>query len=663
MPPFRRRNYYYRNYWNSRWRRNRFRRRRTRKTFQGKRRRRRVRKRYFKTNFKKKLKKITLREWQPSHIKKCHIKGYLLLFEAGHGRFANNFTPYKESYTPPRQPGGGGWGIQQLSLGNLFVQNSYFMNWWTQTNKSLNMCRYFGARLKLFRQQETDWIFTYFTEKPTNADKFWYPSFHPMRLILDKHKVVVPSIKTQPLKRKIYKSIFVKPPKMFKTNWYFQQQISNYSLIYFAAVACSLNDMFLSPKATNNNTTVITLNTSFFQRSAFQYTSTTYGYQPKEGVFVYGLRNGEFDIKNEPKNKVIYLGETHVNDPGIPVGVTGWAQYQSKNKWGNIFYHEYLNLQRTVFLAKKPDDFLQNTQQGQKIGTDTVTKSEPLITYLRYNPYKDKGDGNMAYWKSVSDATNNNWDPPKNPNLIIQGYPFWLMLWGWEDHTRKLSEIRDLDNNYMLVLKSKYFDTPYPAYVPLSESFVNGRAPYDNEIEDISPTDMRNWFPKWQFQKEAIDNILMTGPGVCKAPNSQSIQAFMRYDFSFKWGGEPATMENISDPNSQPITPTPDQLFLQNEIISPETNLKNFIYKWDTRRDILTQSAIQRISEIATDDYSLFTDGTTTSTDIPQEKTSQKKTTQEEEEQTLLLQLNNLQQLNEQLQLRFQQLKQLTKDK
>lgn len=587
----------------------------------------------------------------------------MLLFEAGHGRFANNFTPYKESYTPPRQPGGGGWGIQQLSLGNLFVQNSYFMNWWTQTNKSLNMCRYFGARLKLFRQQETDWIFTYFTEKPTNADKFWYPSFHPMRLILDKHKVVVPSIKTQPLKRKIYKSIFVRPPKMFKTNWYFQQQISNYSLIYFAAVACSLNDMFLSPKATNNNTTVITLNTSFFQRSSFQYTSTTYGYQPKEGVFVYGLRNGEFDIKDEPKNKVIYLGETHVNDPGIPVGITGWSQYQSKNKWGNIFYHEYLNLQRTVFLAKKPDEFLQNTQQGQKIGTDTVTKSEPLITYLRYNPYKDKGDGNMAYWKSVSDATNNNWDPPKNPNLIIQGYPFWLMLWGWEDHTRKLSEIRDLDNNYMLVLKSKYFDTPYPAYVPLSESFVNGRAPYDNEIEDISPTDMRNWFPKWQFQKEAIDNILMTGPGVCKAPNSQSIQAFMRYDFSFKWGGEPATMENISDPNSQPITPTPDQLFLQNEIISPETNLKNFIYKWDTRRDILTQSAIQRISEIPTDDYSLFTDGTTTSTDIPQEKTSQKKTTQEEEEQTLLLQLNNLQQLNEQLQLRFQQLKQLTKDK
>ncbi len=86
----------------------------------------------------------------------------------------------------------------------------------------------------------------------------------------------------------------------------------------------------------------------------------------------------------------------------------------------------------------------------------------------------------MAYWKSVSDATNNNWEPPKNENLIIRGYPFWLMLWGWEDHTRKLSEIRDLDNNYVLVLRSKYFSESYPAYVLLNESFVNGRAPYNN---------------------------------------------------------------------------------------------------------------------------------------------------------------------------------------
>ncbi len=52
--------------------------------------------------------------------------------------FANNFCSYKESYTPEKTPGGGGWSIQQLSLGNLFIQNSYLMNKWTRSNISLN---------------------------------------------------------------------------------------------------------------------------------------------------------------------------------------------------------------------------------------------------------------------------------------------------------------------------------------------------------------------------------------------------------------------------------------------------------------------------------------------------------------------------------------------
>ncbi len=183
MPPFYRRKYYRRNYWSWRQRRNAFRRKRFRTTFRRKPRRRRVRKtRYYKT-LNKKLKKIRIQQWQPSHIRRCQIKGFLLLFEAGHGRFANNFTFYKESFTPPRTPGGGGWSIQQLSLGNLFTQNEYFMNWWTHSNKSLNMCRYRGTKFHLYRQQETDWIFTYFTELPQQAGKFWYPSFHPMRML------------------------------------------------------------------------------------------------------------------------------------------------------------------------------------------------------------------------------------------------------------------------------------------------------------------------------------------------------------------------------------------------------------------------------------------------------------------------------------------------
>lgn len=663
MPPFYRNRFYRRRWWNYPQRRNRFRRRRFRKTLRKYSRRRRVRKKRYYYRQKKKAKKITVKEWQPSSIRRCQVKGYLLLFEAGHGRFGNNFTTYKESFVPPRTPGGGGWSIQQLGLGNLFTQHEYFMNWWTHSNKGLNMVRYYGCRIKLYRQQEIDYIFTYFTEKPENADKFWYPSFHPFRLLLDKKRIIVPSLKTQPLKRKLYKSIFIKPPKMLKTDWYFQQNLSNYPLIYFATTAFSLNHMFISSKAENNNCSVYTLNTGFFMHSAFQYYSQDKGYTPKDNIYMYGLNNGTIDITKEQKQNIIYLGDTHYNDPGQKVGTTGWTQYKNPKNWGNIFYHEYFNLYRTVFITNSPPStFLSNTTTGQLIGQGT-TKSEPLWFELRYNPYKDKGNGNVAYWKSVSDATNNNWELPKDPDLIVQGFPFWLMLWGWEDHSKKLSKLRDLDNAWILVLRSTYFNNNFSAVVPLSYSFVNGRAPYNNDPEDITPEDYRQWYPKWKFQKEAIDSILMTGPGVCKAENISSIQAFMKYDFFFKWGGEPSTMESLADPNSQPITPTPREIFTTNEIISPEESIENLIYKWDTRRDLLTKPALQRIRESSKPDTFMFTDGRTTSTDLPQTTQTQiQKKTPETEEEALLLQFNKLQQLNNSLQLRLLKLKQLTKD-
>nr|UGV37508.1 MAG: ORF1 [TTV-like mini virus] len=662
MRPFYRNQYYRRSWWNYRTRRNRFRRRRPRKTLRKYRRRPRVRKRRFLYTYKKKAKKIKVQQWQPSSIRRCSIKGILLLFEAGHGRFPNNFTQYKESFVPPRTPGGGGWSIQQLGLGNLYTQNEYFMNWWTHSNKGLNMVRYRGCKIKLYRQKEIDYIFTYFTEKPQNADKFWFPSFHPFRLLMDKHKIIVPSLQTQPLKRKLYKSVYIKPPKMLKTDWYFQQNLSNYPLVYFAAAATSLNHMFLSSKAENNNCSVNTLNTGFFYNSAFQYYSQTTGYIPRDGTYMYGLQNGAPDYTKEKRTNLIFLGDTHYNDPGQIVGSGGWQTYSNPKNWGNIFYHEYFNLYRRVLLiTKPPSQFLQKEAINNDIGTEGVQKSEPLWIELRYNPYKDKGDGNIAYWKCVSDAKTKGWDPPQDPDLIIKGYPFWLMLWGWEDHSRKLSKLRDLDNNWILVLRSTYFNNNYTAVVPLSYSFVNGRAPYNNDPEDISPEDYRTWYPKWKFQKEAINDILMTGPGVCKAENVTGIQAFMKYHFFFKWGGEPATMENIADPNSQPISPLPREIFTTNEIVSPEESIENLLYKWDTRRDTITTTALQRIRQCQPTNKSVFTDGRQTSTDLPQTtQTQDEKKTKETEEETLLQQLNNLQQLNTKLQLRFLKLKQLT---
>lgn len=148
----------------------------------------------------------------------------------------------------------------------------------------------------------------------------------------------------------------------------------------------------------------------------------------------------------------------------------------------------------------------------------------------------------------------------------------------------------------------------------------------------------------------------MSGPGTCKSPEQTSIQAKMKYQFFFKWGGNSARMETITDPMAQPITPHPNNQLLSNEIIDPQQSIENLLYKWDVRRETITAAAEKRIKEIETHDQSLFTDGTLHS----ETQTSQTETTPQEEKQALLLQLQQLQQYNEQLQHKFLRLRQLT---
>lgn len=530
------------------------------------------------------------------------------------------------------------------------------MNYWTKTNNGLNLVRFLGGKITLYRQPETDYIFMYFTEEAIHAGKYWYPSFHPIKMLVAKNKVVVPSLKTQPQKRKTYKRIKIKPPKLLKSNWYFQQHICTFPLLRFAVTAVDLNYMFLSPKSNNSNITLHMLNTGLFRRHNFQYADTEKGYYPKEGTYLYGTFNGSPTLSTVPRSATVYLGG-QLYQEGTPA--QKWSVYKNKELWGNIFYYKFFDfIQRSFISTDPPSLFYNDTNYSKPVGTIGITeKIEPYYIDVRYNPYKDTGTGNIAYWLQVSDATRgDSWEPYNDPDLQISGYPFWLMLWGWADYTKKLGKAKNLDNDWILVLKSTKFSSPLYPYVPLSDNFIHGQAPWDNDADEIVTNDLNHWFPKWKFQEQAINNLLMTGPGTCKAPNQVSIQAVLKYDFSFKWGGNSSKLETITDPLAQPITPHPNNELLSNEITNPEQSIQNLLYKWDIRRDTLTQAAEKRIKEIETDVGPLFTDGIQ-----PQEKTTpQKKETQEKEKQALLLQLQQLQQFNQELQQRFLRLKQLT---
>lgn len=657
---------FYQRYWN--WNRRptyRNRRRRnwtwnSRKTFRRKRRYRRVRRSRF---FKKKLKTIKLKQWQPEKIRLCKIRGYLELIECGFGRISNNFTMAKESWVPDHEPGGGGWSIQQLNLGNLFTQNQYIMNYWSKTNKGFPLCRYLGCKITLFRQQNASYIFHYNLEEPRKVDKFTYPSYHPYRMLLFKHKILVKSYKDAPHKKKPFKTKFIKPPRQFKNQWYFQQQLSNIPLITFYTTAVDLISMFISPKAQNNNITLQSLNTRFFQHPAFQYSKTsTVGFSPNAAhdLFIWGIPQWEIGTNLPTIKHTTFLGNSMLNDFGSQLNDKTENTYTAKY-WGNPFYYEYLTGETMTYITK--NSLKTQIEKKDQKPDDSAIKYDPYVVPVRYNPNKDNGTGNIAYWLTTYDVTKKNWDPPSDPDLIIQGFPLWLMLWGFEDYIRKTGKISKLDENAILVIRSNALTDNLPAYVFLNESFINGQGPYDQPRRDLSNYHNTHWYPRWQYQKEAIESILSTGPAVYKPQKDESVQAHMHYDFLFKWGGNPSKMEQLADPNSQPIEPIPNNLLGTNEIIHPTTDPSTFIYSWDVRRDFLTKQATERIKKVSIDELHLLTDGTTTSTDIqPQAQDPQTKTTEEKEKEALLQQLLNIQQYNNTLQQRLRQLKLLTEN-
>nr|UGV38910.1 MAG: ORF1 [TTV-like mini virus] len=661
--------YFRRNYYKTRkrypWRQQRwFRRRRSTGPIRRKRRRRRVRRN--KKTFKKlKLKKIRLQQWQPSHIKKCKIKGTFQLFQCGAGRASHNYQLFKESLVPPHQPGGGGWSYIYFSLNNLYTENKRLQNWWTKSNKQLPLCRYYGVSFKFYRQQFTDYIVTYSNEYPMEVGKYHYPSIHPQRMLTYNHRIIVPSYNTMPLWKKTYKKCFIKPPKEMIDKWYFQNHFQRYSLCMLAVTACNLLSLYVSPKALNNNCTINALNTHLFKRKSFQFPSVTTGYFPKTNVYLYASPNGDDTITKIPENQLTYLGNTGPYSEGEEFGDTTINQY-TKPKWGNPFHYNYMNEQRQIICSSK--QYTAWFTSSSKVPSTNIPEgqaqfyTEPLYYPCRYNPCADTGDGNEAYWVSNL-IEEDSWDTQKDPDLIIRGFPLWILLWGWYDWTKKLDKIKHVENDYILVVKTKFIQPVLPHYIFLSDSFCMGQAPYNQPIKSLSQFELNHWYPRYKFQEEAIEQILATGTGVCRFDHEQQIQAHCYYKFHFKWGGNPATFESVVDPTSQPSYPVPGGIVPANEIIDPSTSPLNFLYNFDVRRHLIKQTAIERIQNLTDIENFMFTDGTNHSEqkEAPQE-TPQETTTKTQTQKETLQQLQQYKLLNQQLLLRFQQLRQLMDD-
>lgn len=601
--------------------------------------------------FNRKLKKIRLKQFQPSVIHKSKIKGPICLFQTTNTRIHHNFDLYELSQVPEHLPGGGGWGIKIFSLEGLYAEHAYARNIWTKSNNKLPLVRYTGCHLRFYQSEYTDYIVTVSNETPMQSNLGMYNAMQPSIHGLLHKRIIMPSLKTYK-RKKPFKKIFVGPPTQLENKWYFQQDLAKQPLLMVRVTCTSLDKFFIDPDNINTNLTITSLNVQVFQNRMFDIQGTSIYWaketavqtQTKTKYYLYattqapvtgqlkkGLLISLVDTKNftAGKNCFMITGQDDITKQSASTWQTGYL-----TNYGNPFYPDYLTGNIPVVLIPKTPKELFVEEKNNNI----VTTWSPveLTKTVRYNPYSDMGPNNMIYFKS-NFKEEQNWLPPENEELYNENLPFWLLMWGFSDWHKRIKKHLNLESHYILVMRHKPA-TGWEYLVPLSDSFLQGKSPFEYDREGPNPTDAQSWYPQLQYQNEIINLICRSGPGTTKIPNNFSVQGLMRYCFYFKWGGSPAPMDTITDPKTQPTFVIPGNKYATNSLQNPTTGPEAILWSFDERRGYLTQSAIKRLQKDQTTKKTLITGAGHFSDTITQTETPET-SSEEEEEQTLFEQL------------------------
>lgn len=551
-----------------------------------------------------------------------------------------NYIQYKYSYVPIDEPGGGGYTVMIHSLSSLWEDFQHLDNIWTTSNAGLPLVRYRGVNLYFFQSAYTDYAVEVTNCLPMLDGKYTHADLAPNRMILKRHTIKIPSIETKRL-RKPYKKIKVKPPPQMQNKWYFQKDICNIPLVMIMATTIDLRNPFGKSDWKSNNITLKCLNPDVFQRHDWGTKNPTQGYFPKSNSYLYThkdplVHNPGQDLERQ---NAIYLGNSTEFTYGVKGSQTDKVS-ETYAEWGNIFMPQYLHGDRPVYsIQYPPTQWNLDTNKQHK----ARLISEPLLLTFRYNPDKDTGDQNQLY--VVPNYSGDYYEPPANPNLVFSGFPLFDMLWGYIDWQEKVHEVQNILERQLVVFRSPWINEKKSAYIVIDEEILDGKGPYGIELSDYHKA---NYHPKVKFQLNTLNTICLSGPGCCRSPYNNYLQAKMKYVFKLKWGGCPRTLEKPYDPCSQPNWNIPRNYYGGLQIQNPRTNPETEIQDFDWRRDYVKKSTIDRIKKYTDTDENvqIFTESRKSAPvlrETPQEQQTDTETSSDEEEtQTLQKQITKL---------------------
>ena len=514
---------------------------------------------------------------------------------------------YLESTVPHGWPGGGGFSISNFSLQMLYKENLITNNYWTVTNDNMPLIRYLGCTITIYSQPEIDFLFYYNNTFPMVANRLTYMSTQPHIMLQLKHINVIKCRKYTKQKRQ-RKKIYVRPPSQMLNRWYLQHDIANVPLLQTLATACSLDRKYLHANAESTTIGLYCINTEEIQNHFFSLQQGTQGYTPKDDELIFAAPHA--DPKKITQIKIgdlIFLGQVYNNEEGtqiksIPTGKSFpdklTTALTNAGYQGNPFYKEWLHPDSVIVKTRTQLAQLKTkyTDANTTLNPEDFSLKSTYASEFRYNPFKDKGEGNKVYLVKILDRTHShNWDPPIDEDIVWKNLPLWLLTWGYLDFQRKCGAQQQIDTNSCLVIETKYIEPQLTThrYVPIDYTFYNGTSPYTDQLY---PSDHLNWHPKVRYQVNTVNNIACTGPNTIKLPDNISCEAHIGYKFHFKVGGEPAPMTLLVDPQEQPAHTFPNNILQTTSLQNPTTPIEHFLWKFDERRHELTKKATKRIT-------------------------------------------------------------------
>lgn len=546
-----------------------------------------------------------------------------------HGRQLVCYTNVKKQLTPPKAPAGGGFGYEQYSLGYLYDEYNFKNNVWTKSNIHKDLCRYLGVRFIFYRHPDTDFIISYDRQPPFTLDKWSYYTCHPQVMLLSRHKILLLSKKTKP-NGKLKKKIFIKPPKQMITKWFFSENFSKYPLLSLKASACDFNYPHLGCCNSNLIVTFFYLDISFYKQGNWAaHGGETQPYKPWPQVPAgYQL----WAKPCQPEDYTKAFNTTTGTKYGITFFKTPTTYNDSIDYQNGWFYTKLLTAVGLVPANSSTQSVSWSNRQGLL----------PLNT-CRYNPTTDTGKGNFIWLKST---LKNEYDKPtKDLDLIVQGVPLWLGLFGWLSYVISKKKVLDFFDTYIVCLQSPSLNLSSDPgateiVIPVDNEFRQGKWPFD---EPITHQEHTHWWLNVYHQLVTLNSIVCSGPYIPKfdwSAKNTTWELHYHYQFLFKWGGPQNPDPPITDPQVQGVYPVPDTVNASVQIRDPrKQKYETLLHPWDYRRGFIKGSALKRMAEHLSID-------STFEPDTPQKK--KKKTTgpeltcPEEENQEILSTLHSL---------------------